>query len=588
LENEKDFIFITFSNYWVYVNHEKLYIFKYPLFCMDELNSTNSHLTVAEYLIKRLYEIGVLHVFGVPGDYILNFYAMLTNSRITVINTCDEQGAGFAADAYARINGFGVVCVTYNVGGLKVINTTAEAYAEKSPVLVIAGAPGLEERKKYTLLHHKVKEYDDQYQIFKRITVASTELRENINAYEEIDRVLAEIIQKKGPGYIELRRDIVNQVPEHDIKSSTVIIKSEIGSQKIHPDVLEQIVNRVNRSTRPVIMAGVEIARNHLGHYIHDLANKAQIPLVSSMLGKSAIDEANPLYLGVYAGVIENQQVRDYVESSDCLLLMGVILNDVNLGANTAKLNPDYLITLSSEGCMIGSRSYSGAGLEAIPELCEKVFVSHNISQIPLTKAQRNSPFFPTNTKITAERLFLAVNSLLNESVLLIADVGDSGMGCMGITVPKPMQFLCPIYYSSLGFSVPAAIGAKAARPDLRPLVIVGDGAFQMTGMEISTAARYLMDPIVIILNNSGFGTERPMIDGPFNDVSLWRYHRIPDILESGRGYLVQTEDEFVQALKESMSSKDLSIIEVVLEKTDITPQLRRICEELAKGVNNK
>ena len=135
-----------------------------------------------------------------PGDYILNFYAMLTRSPLQVINTCDEQGAGFAADAYARINGFGVVCVTFNVGGFKVVNTTAEAYAEKSPVLVIAGSPGWQEREKFSLLHHKVREFTDQYRIFERITVASTELRDPAHAYEEIDRVLAEIVSREGAG----------------------------------------------------------------------------------------------------------------------------------------------------------------------------------------------------------------------------------------------------------------------------------------------------------------------------------------------------------------------------------------------------
>jgi len=97
-------------------------------------------LSIGEYLIQRIYDYGARHVLGVPGDYILNFYARLQNSRIQVINTCDEQGTGFAADAYARIHGLGVVCVTYNVGGLKVLNPVAGAYTEQSPVLVIAGA----------------------------------------------------------------------------------------------------------------------------------------------------------------------------------------------------------------------------------------------------------------------------------------------------------------------------------------------------------------------------------------------------------------------------------------------------------------
>jgi indolepyruvate decarboxylase len=554
---------------------------------MDKMTTSVSRPSIGEYLIQRIYETGVRHIFGVPGDYILNFYAMLTGSKLQVINTCDEQGAGFAADAYARIHGMGVVCVTYNVGGLKVVNTTAEAYAEKSPVLVIAGAPGWQERQKFTLLHHKVREYDDQYRLFERITVASTELRDPAHAYSEIDRVLDEMVYQKGPGFIELPRDIVNVVPEIELKFSKVPIARN-RDKKIPSDVLDQIVNRVNGSSCPVIWAGEEIARNHLGPYVQALAEKANIPLVSTMLGKSAIDETSSLYLGVYAGVIEDELVREYVEASDCLILLGVILNDVNLGANTATLDMDRTITLSGEGCWIEAQLYSGAGLDAIPDLCKKTFISHDISMAPPAKKERTSPYVPTDSKITAERFFSAINSFIDESMILIADVGDAAMGCMGITIPKPLHFLCPIYYSSLGFSVPAAIGVKAARPDLRPLVIVGDGAFQMTGMEVSTAARYKMDPIVIVLNNGGFGTERPMIDGPFNDIALWRYHRIPDIIEMGRGYLVKTEDELAGALNEAKESRDLSIIEVVLDHNDITPQLRRMCQRLAKGVKRQ
>src|SRR5881296_2286915 len=129
---------------------------------------------IGEYLIQRLYDHGVRHVFGIPGDYVLGFYDQLARSKLKTINTCDEQGAGFAADAYARVRGLGVVCITYCVGGLKVANTTAEAFAEKSPVVVISGAPGVKEREKNPLLHHKVREFDTQKKVFKELTVASS------------------------------------------------------------------------------------------------------------------------------------------------------------------------------------------------------------------------------------------------------------------------------------------------------------------------------------------------------------------------------------------------------------------------------
>ena len=540
--------------------------------------------SIGEYLIQKVRDHGVGHIFGVPGDYVLNFYAMLSKSPLEVINTCDEQGAGFAADAYARMHGLGVVCVTYNVGGLKVVNTTAEAYAEKSPVLVIAGAPGWGERKAGALLHHRVRDFDDQYRIFERVTVASTELRDPAGAFGEIDRVISEIVRRKGPGYIELPRDMVNVVPGPDAAPRP----APAGKEEFLPSgVLDQVASLLNAAARPVIMAGVEVARHDLGQEVAFLAEKASIPMVSTMLGKSAIAETHPLYLGVYAGVIEDPQVREYVESSDCLLLVGVSLNDVNLGGNTAKLNPDRMIALSSEGINLGGRTFPGDGLRAVRSLAGMPLVVHDGRDVPPSQEERSPSFSPTQEKLTSARLALALNAFMDESMVLIADIGDAVMSCVGITTRGPFHFLSPIYYSSLGFSVPAAIGVQAACPDLRPLVVVGDGAFQMTGMEISTAARYGQNPLVVVLNNSGFGTERPMIDGPFNDVATWQFHRIPEITGSGKGYLAKTEVEFFDALTDARASGEPSLIEAVLDPLDISPQLRRMCERLAKGVKH-
>src|ERR1043165_6661976 len=174
-------------------------------------------ISIGDYLIERLCAHGVRHVFGIPGDYVLGFYDQLLGSPLQIVNTCDEQGAGFAADAYARVRGLGAVCVTYCVGGLKVANTTAEAYAEKSPVVVISGAPGIKEREKNPLLHHKVREFDTQKKVFDELTIASTVLDDPQTALQEIDRVLHACLRYKRPVYIELPRDLVQTsgIPHH-------------------------------------------------------------------------------------------------------------------------------------------------------------------------------------------------------------------------------------------------------------------------------------------------------------------------------------------------------------------------------------
>jgi TPP-dependent 2-oxoacid decarboxylase len=230
---------------------------------MSKLNQN-----VGSFLIQRLYDYGVRHIFGVPGDFILGFYQQLIQSnKLKVINTCNEQGAGFAADAYARINGLGVVCVTYCVGGLKVVNATAQAFAEKSPVVVLSGAPGIKERIKNPLLHHKVKDFDTQQKVFEHVTVDSVVLDNSKTAVENIERVLSSARKYSRPLYIELPRDIVSapippiyETNDADDKAAKLWDKPNEYETEMQ-EALQESTTIINSSKQPVIVAGVEIHR---------------------------------------------------------------------------------------------------------------------------------------------------------------------------------------------------------------------------------------------------------------------------------------------------------------------------------------
>src|SRR5262245_61978883 len=239
-------------------------------------------LTIGQYLIQQLHAHGVRHVFGIPGDYVLGFYAQLAKSPIRIINTCDEQGAGFAADAYARVRGLGAVCITYCVGGLKVANTTAEAFAEKSPVVVISGAPGMKEREKNPLLHHKVREFDTQTKVFEQLTIASTVLSDPQTAFQEIDRVLHTALRYKRPVYIELPRDLVS-VPgiAHYVPQE---LHEESDPETLR-EALAEAVAMINAARKPVILADVEVHRFGLQNALLKLAERSNIPVAATILG---------------------------------------------------------------------------------------------------------------------------------------------------------------------------------------------------------------------------------------------------------------------------------------------------------------
>jgi len=215
-------------------------------------------IEIGEYLIQRLYAHGVRHVFGIPGDYVLGFYEQFKSSRIKIVTTCDEQGAGFAADAYARVAGLGVACVTYCVGGLKVVNPVAGAFAEKSPVVVISGAPGMHEREKNPLLHHKVREFDTQKRVFEQITVASAVLSDPDTALAEIDRVLHAALRYKRPVYLELPRDMVTAPGLAHHRSPEIHEASEPLALR---EALAEAAGMINAAKRPVVLADVELHR---------------------------------------------------------------------------------------------------------------------------------------------------------------------------------------------------------------------------------------------------------------------------------------------------------------------------------------
>ena len=202
-------------------------------------------------------------------------------------------------------------------------------------------------------------------------------------------------------------------------------------------------------------------------------------------------------------------------------------------------------------------------------------------SQVTPHSALR-TPHSPT--ALTVRRLFERLNAYLSESTVVVADVGDALFGAADLFIRQRTEFISPAYYTSMGFAVPACIGAQLANPKLRPLVLVGDGAFQMTGMELATVARYGLNPVVVLLNNRGYGTERHMQDGPYNDLWSWQYHRLPEILGAGRGFVVETEEELDRALVEAERwTKSFCLLEVRLAPLDRSPALDRLAARMAK-----
>jgi len=544
--------------------------------------------TLGQHITDRLHRAGIKHGFTVPGDYSLPLHKHFQNSPIELIGTTNELCAGYAADAYARVNGIGLAVFTYCVGGFSILNAVAQAEAEKSPVVFLSGSPGLKERQEGLLLHHMVRSFECQHRVFSNVTCANTVLRDPNRAAFEIDRVLEALKTYKRPVYIEVPRDLVDKAVSYSLDQGTP--KPATSDEEVLDEVLNEVTEYINESRNPVILAGEEIARFGLQDKLKKLAEATGIPVATSLLGKSVFNERHPLSLGVYCGGMSKESVARVVDESDCLIMLGVMQTDVNMGFMPLKIGKRKIVLVSSESCQIRNSFYKDV---VLTEFVAGLLVS-NIrprSRVVTVVDRELPPFVAVdNAKLTVARFFQKIDTILDEKTAIIADVGESLFGASDLTMHSSMNFLSPAFYTSMGFAVPGCVGVMAARPDLRPLVFVGDGSFQMTGQEASTLLRRLhagncKSPKIFVLNNRGYTTERLILDGPWNDIQEWAYENLPALIGGGKGYTVETEGELEALLPEILASDELCIVNVKLSKSDSSPALQRFGQKLKKRV---
>ncbi|MBK8816561.1 MAG: alpha-keto acid decarboxylase family protein [Methylococcaceae bacterium] len=545
---------------------------------MDTVNDS-----IGQYLLKRLFETGIKHIFGVPGDYILGFYDLMVKSPIRHIGTTREDTAAFAADGYARCLGMGALAVTYGVGALNTVNAVAGAYAESSPIVVISGAPGVREQRDDPLIHHRFGPFMFQREIFERITCATAVLNDPAVAFRQIDRVLAAARQFSKPVYIEIPRDLIMS---QGYPMPTEIVEPFLSDETALSEAIAETMEMMAQATSPIIIAGVELHRRGLQSALVELVERAHLPVVATLTGKSVIAERHPAYLGIYEGAMSSENARYMVEQSDLLLMLGVTLNDIDTGIYTAKLDPHLMIRAALNEIVISAHRY--------PRVSLSDYVTTLIGSVRACKDQliskpnvnEPSDFPAPDRPITTARLSERINQALTTEMIVVCDVGDCLFAAIDLRVHEQSEFLASSFYTTMGFAVPAALGAQIARPDHRTLILVGDGAFQMTGTELSTHARLGLNPIVVVFNNAGYSTERFILEGPFNDISSWRFDRFGEVFGPMIGFDVETEEAFEQALTESLNNRTSpSIINVHLKSDDASSAMKRLGEHLRSRV---
>jgi indolepyruvate decarboxylase len=534
-------------------------------------------------LLQALKDYGAAEIFGIPGDFALPFFKEIEASGILPLFTLShEPGVGFAADAAARYrSGLSVAAITYGAGGLNMINAVAMAYSEKSPLVVISGAPGRGEGDGGLALHHQVKHLGSQLAIYREITIAQAVLDDPETAPGEIARVLTAARDYSRPVYIEFPRDQVanpaTPVPPY--------VAAESDPEAVRA-CAQEIMERLREAARPALLLGVEVRRYGIEDQVAELAERLKIPCATSFMARGILADASDVLMGSYLGLAGDDRVRDVIEGSDALLMLGAILSDTNFGVSEQNINRRHTIHAFDRSVRFAHHRYPDVDLAALVEgLLAELDVPGAAPvgiDAPAAIAAPPSGLDRDDGQILPDDIARAVNDLFAERgrMPIAADIGDCLFTAMDIA---QTELVAPAYYATMGPGVPMGLGLEAAS-GRRPLVLVGDGAFQMTGWELGNANRLGLKPIVLMLNNTAWGMLKVFQpDTGYNDLDAWRYADMAAGM-GGIGRRVTTRAALWEALVTAVDDTDnWYLIEAMIPRGEYSRTLNKFVQAVKR-----
>ena len=533
-------------------------------------NSPTRRMQIGDFLLRRLEEAGVKHLFGVPGDYNLGLLQQLQDSgALKWVGTCNELNASYAADGYARLNGLGAFLVTNGVGPMSSINGIAGSCSEHVPVICISGSIPLRSIDRGLGMHHTMADgsFDHFLNAYAHVTAARARLTPR-NAATEIDRLILTAWREKLPVYMELPSDITHldiEVPE-----APLILAEPPSDPERLRSCIAAIVERLSAAKSPAIVVDSDAGRYGVAPELMKLAERLQAPIAAINAAKSMIDETFAQYVGIYGGRASEPHVRETIEKSDCLLAIGYRPIEVTTGDFTASL-PASTIHARGHSVDVGDDNYQAVTLKEV--------LRGVIDAVPQMKSRTPrpvaGPLIGTRTdgsaKLTQAAYWQAVQGYLRPGDVLYVDNGTSFV-LLGLKLPPNCTFVGSINWGSIGFSVGALLGALTAAPGRRHLLFVGDGSFQVSAQELSTILRHDHKPVIFLINNGGYTIERGYLgkDESYNDVANWAYADLPKVFRadtSARSFVVKTVSDLQRVL--STPNDTMIFVESIMDRHD-------------------
>lgn len=539
--------------------------------------------TVADYLLDRLAGCGIGHLFGVPGDYNLQFLDhVIDHPTLRWVGCANELNAAYAADGYARMSGAGALLTTFGVGELSAINGIAGSYAEYVPVLHIVGAPCSAAQQRGELMHHTLGDGDFRhfYRMSQAISAASAILDEQ-NACFEIDRVLGEMLAARRPGYIMLPADVAKKTAIPPTEALTLPAhETQSGVETAFRYHARQCLMN---SRRIALLADFLAGRFGLRPLLQRWMAETPIAHATLLMGKGLFDEQHPNFVGTYSAGASSKEVRQAIEDADRVICVGTRFVDTLTAGFTQQLPAERTLEIQPYASRIGETWFNLPMAQAVSTLRELCL---ECAFAPPTPRSAGQPVRIDKGELTQENFWQTLQQYLKPGDILLVDQGTAAFGAAALSLPDGAEVVVQPLWGSIGYSLPAAFGAQTACPDRRVILIIGDGAAQLTIQEMGSMLRDGQTPLILLLNNDGYTVERAIHGAAqrYNDIASWNWTQIPQALNAAQQaecWRVMQAIQLAEVLERLVRPQRLSFIEVMLPKADLPELLRTVTRAL-------
>lgn len=546
--------------------------------------------TLGEHLATRLVEIGITHVFGVPGDYNLVLLdQLIKNEKLRFVGCCNELNAGYAADGYARACGVGAVCTTFTVGGLSVINAVAGAYSESLPLICIGGGPNSNDLGTNHILHHTIglPDWGQEHRCFREVTCEAVQISCLDDAHEVIDHAIATALRQRLPVYISICCNLAGA--EHPTFAELPVpfaIYPKVSNKASLDAAVEAAAQFLNKAVKPVLVAGGHLRSQKAMGAFAELTNAAGYPMAAMVNAKGMVDEQHPNFIGTYWGQVSTAYAAETVESADAYLIAGAVLNDYTTTGWTLLLKDERMVRVNANTVTVaGARTYHCVVMSEFLTALAAKLKRNDTAMRNYKRMFLPQPVVPESVEgspLLTNVLYKHVQGLLTSNTAVLAETGDSWFNCQKLRLPTGCGYEFQCQYGSIGWSVGATLGYSVGQRlnGKRVIASIGDGSFQVTAQDVTTMLREKANPIIFLINNGGYTIEVEIHDGPYNVIHNWDYVALVKALDNGidRSWAtrVKTEAELVAAIEAATGEqKDkLCLIEAVTDKDDCSKEL--------------